>query len=1522
MRAYLLECKPYDPVTASVKDVRFSSGLADEGSLGNIPYPVRLRSTFTHEISVFPENIPGGEQVTIGSIQINNTDGRFDYLLDYAWGGRELVLKEGPAEGPYSAFTTLFSGSSLDITADQKDLTIVVRDVSWRTAVNLQDNRYTGGGGKEGPPELANVQKPLCLSAFKNAAPVLVDPALLTYQVHDGAIQSVSGVFDSGISLTFSADYPSYYSLVSANIPSGSYATCLTEGFVRLGAAPEGDVTADGVGRFSASTTLADIMKAVLTDKVLTTADLNLTSFSELASDFPFQVQGLYYPEPTMQMDEWLSNVVATANAFWFVDQSNKLNVRQFKFRAPSQSIRREDIVALQRTTSSRPVTKLIVQYDRNSFVQQTESFVLGYQALQGYLKDSKIFVATDAAGNGGDYSYVGQFTVFLDDVDVTDLGVITFQNRSGASWLTMSPNGSFTITDPGADQASCVLRASLNEFYVEEIFTVKKSKGSLPRNITLSATGRHFDYDQYNVPLNNTQSVDVAVTSSNVTGLTWSAKDNLGNIVPLVGSGGSRSVLLSGLSSSALLSSVIVTVSSAEGEFNSLKLITTRKSPGYGFQPGSTRNQPRGLWSGGGVKYFVGDTVLYEGSSFQCVSDHTSSVLLPPVDGDGRWITLAAKGADGSGGQAGPSLYLWIAYADSADGTVNFTTGANTGQQYIGVSENHSSPVESQNPNDYVWSKIKGDQGIQGQSGYIWIAYADSADGTVNFTTGAPGGRSYIGITTNRTTEVESTNPNDYYWSLMKGADAIVGYLTNETHTVAADSAGNVSSFSNAGGVFRVHLGTNDVTGSGPVYSLVASSGVTVSINSTTGVYTVSAMSADQGTATLRAIYSGVTIDRVYSIAKSKEGVSGGGGTSAKLLNITSDRQTITYDNQDNLSPASQTTTFTAYKQNTSNTVTWSMYRSDGTALDASLYLSATTGDVVTMSAASFNTARGSTQGVIVRATLSDGVTLIDQISVVRVREGPTGPAAKALFVFSDRQQVSLDSSGNPSPAGQTTTFSVIRQNTSAPVTWTMKRGDGVALNAALYLSATTGDVVTMSSASFNTARGNTEGVVVIGTLTDGGTFTDQVSVVRVQQGQAGTDGSVAWNAVLNQMSRNGSTLTALSAGWAAYALSSEAFSQARTGGTVVGATKVWMTGLRDPSSGSYYMMYAYGADAGGTGTVYTDVNDSSYANTGVAIADGMRLEVAHVGTEIRGFINGVDVGFPIATGVPADKALTAYFRMWNAGGQIANTFFTKTGNPGTDSLSMELSIYSLTFAADYQGVVKAGQQPKTFKVRILKGATDVTSSSSISLTASGCTASYDPATGNVTVDNVSSSGYVDVTATYSSVGIPAKKCSVVKTLDPAPPATPSSQSNGISASVSSTLYPATLPQSGTGILTVKTRPDGGIYVSEYVEFGFSTQDLQSHRYFYLAGQFYYRLAGSGGAWTPLGSEVVSQQEARFQWFSKDFSGEFTPGFLQMSGQFFLSGSTDYEFCVAFRKYSGTQNLVSASGTFTVSQT
>jgi predicted phage tail protein len=212
----------------------------------------------------------------------------------------------------------------------------------------------------------------------------------------------------------------------------------------------------------------------------------------------------------------------------------------------------------------------------------------------------------------------------------------------------------------------------------------------------------------------------------------------------------------------------------------------------------------------------------------------------------------------------------------------------------------------------------------------------------------------------------------------------APVGFLTNESHTVAAAADGTGFDLTNAGGQFALYSPAGRIT-EDYTFEVIVEDGATATIDAD-GNYTITGLTEDTGQITFRAHWFDYQLDKIYTISKSK------GGEDAKLLYIISDRQTVAYDSAGNPTPAAQTTTFTAQKQNTTAAVTWSVTDINGVARSAAACLSATTGDQVTMTAAQFATACNGTTGAIIKGTLTDGVTLSDKISVVKVAQGEPG--------------------------------------------------------------------------------------------------------------------------------------------------------------------------------------------------------------------------------------------------------------------------------------------------------------------------------------------------------------------------------------------------------------------------------------------------------------------------------------------------------------------------------------------------
>lgn len=114
-------------------------------------------------------------------------------------------------------------------------------------------------------------------------------------------------------------------------------------------------------------------------------------------------------------------------------------------------------------------------------------------------------------------------------------------------------------------------------------------------------------------------------------------------------------------------------------------------------------------------------------------------------------------------------------------------------------------------------------------------------------------------------------------------GENPIVGQLTNEHigFTTGSDGVVPAGSYAAASGTFLVIDGLTQVPAGSIQFSVASSAYCAVTINSS-GTYVVGSMQSDKdyATATLQAIYKGITITKILTLSKSKQGIQGDPGT------------------------------------------------------------------------------------------------------------------------------------------------------------------------------------------------------------------------------------------------------------------------------------------------------------------------------------------------------------------------------------------------------------------------------------------------------------------------------------------------------------------------------------------------------------------------------------------------------------------------------------------------------------------
>ncbi|MDF1791441.1 MAG: hypothetical protein P1U88_05990 [Thalassobaculaceae bacterium] len=238
-RRYLVILEPYDPDLGTTVAHYFSDDgfvTAPGDNPANTYFEARLLAALNFERQLFAGGRLSGRSVPgAGTLELDNADGALDAMTALAFDGRRVRVLLGGDGFAYGAFGTIFDGTADGIEFDDITLTVRLRDLQSRFEIGVDRGIYGGTGGLDGRAGLKDREKPLTFGRAYRVPAVLVDPATLTYQVHDGAIEDVDAVYDSGLALTKAAGSPS----------AGQFSVDAATGTFALGASAAGTVTAD-----------------------------------------------------------------------------------------------------------------------------------------------------------------------------------------------------------------------------------------------------------------------------------------------------------------------------------------------------------------------------------------------------------------------------------------------------------------------------------------------------------------------------------------------------------------------------------------------------------------------------------------------------------------------------------------------------------------------------------------------------------------------------------------------------------------------------------------------------------------------------------------------------------------------------------------------------------------------------------------------------------------------------------------------------------------------------------------------------------------------------------------------------------------------------------------------------------------------------------------------------------------------------------------------------------------------------
>lgn len=354
----------------------------------------------------------------------------------------------------------------------------------------------------------------------------------------------------------------------------------------------------------------------------------------------------------------------------------------------------------------------------------------------------------------------------------------------------------------------------------------------------------------------------------------------------------------------------------------------------------------------------------------------------------------------------------------------------------------------------------------------------------------------------------------------LRDGSTALTGLLTNESHTVPASSAGVVSSFAGAGGVFAVYQGATDITTSCTFAIQDNPDSLTASIGAATGIFSVTAAGSWAGatpttTLTLRATYGSTTIDKVFTLTKAASGATGADATAYWLARSAG---AISKDLAGAYTPSS--VTFSAYSAaGTGSPAAYAGRFIIATSADGSSYTTRYTSGSNESSKA--YTVPAGIVTIRVRLYLAGGTsTLLDEEILSVVTDGDSGVAGITHALSNAAHTVPASATGTVSSyTGSGTTIQVYEGSTALTFHTTLAASrftigtPTVAPSSAITVGARSGSGTTTATVAQHSAMSGAQDTATItypitARRADGTDVTFSL-VQTITKSKAGTDGA-----------------------------------------------------------------------------------------------------------------------------------------------------------------------------------------------------------------------------------------------------------------------------------------------------------------------------------------------------------------------------------------------------------------------------
>jgi len=340
-----------------------SPGEAAINSLGEVLTNIAYEDILTN-IPIITSSIDNSD--AIGALDVLNTDGEFDELINFSWVGHTVRIYMGEPSWPRSAFGIILDGITSKITSTQQHKIIMeIRDKQEILNVPAQNDKITSSyvedllnaaaptfvGDISGtrdtedraysvpnrviPEGVINNNIPICLGKVFNISPIMIDSFNHVYLIHEKSIKEVTEVRADGVALA-NNQYELALSIDNGDGVTGSA--------IRLLDHPHStQITCDVVGCIDRGTgyledttivpySTAHLVEWLVLEKTsLTNEDICYPCFdingeTPFANTYPL---GLYvdpHTEPIVQ--ELIKQIVSSSGGYHRINNISKLQIK------------------------------------------------------------------------------------------------------------------------------------------------------------------------------------------------------------------------------------------------------------------------------------------------------------------------------------------------------------------------------------------------------------------------------------------------------------------------------------------------------------------------------------------------------------------------------------------------------------------------------------------------------------------------------------------------------------------------------------------------------------------------------------------------------------------------------------------------------------------------------------------------------------------------------------------------------------------------------------------------------------------------------------------------------------------------------------------------------------------------------------------------------------------------------------------------------------------------------------------